>query len=99
VTTTEQALTELKARFGARWQIWYVPHALDGGVTWCARRWDADYRHNLHAHTPAELGNTSLRPKPGTDRATRPGAEPELPTFRSKAFATFTTPALYFQRK
>ena len=55
MTTTEQALAEFKARFGARWQIWYVPHALDGGVTWCARRWDADYRHNLNAHTPAEL--------------------------------------------
>ena len=55
MTATEQALTELKARFGACWQIWYVPHALDGGLTWCARRWDADYRHNLHAHTPAEL--------------------------------------------
>lgn len=55
MTTTEQALAEFKARFGARWQIWYVPHAMDGGVTWCARKWDADYRHNLHAHTPAEL--------------------------------------------
>ena len=55
MTTTEQALTELKARFGVSWQIWYVPHALDGGVTWCARRWDADHRHNLHAHTSAEL--------------------------------------------
>jgi hypothetical protein len=55
VTTTEQALAELKAHFGANWQIWYVPHALDGGMTWCARRWDADYRHNLHADTPGEL--------------------------------------------
>ena len=55
MTTTEQALTGLKASFGACWQIWYVPHAPDGGVTWCARRWDADYRHNLHACTPAEL--------------------------------------------
>ena len=55
MTSTEQALAEFKARFGDRWQIWYVPHALDGGVTWCARRWDADYRHNLHAQTPAEL--------------------------------------------
>ena len=36
VTTTEQALNELKAHFGASWQIWYVPHALDGGMTWCA---------------------------------------------------------------
>jgi hypothetical protein len=24
-------------------------------MTWCARRLDADYRHNLHANTPAEL--------------------------------------------
>ena len=55
MTTTKQALAELKAHFGASWQIWYVPHALDGGVTWCARRWDADYRQNLHADTPAEL--------------------------------------------
>jgi hypothetical protein len=55
VTTTEHALAELKARFGASWQIWCVPDALDGGMTWCARRWDADYRHNLHANTRAEL--------------------------------------------
>lgn len=55
MTTTEQTLAEFKARFGARWQIWYVPHTTDGGVTWCARRRDADYRQNLHASTPAEL--------------------------------------------
>jgi hypothetical protein len=29
VTTTEQALTELRARFDACCQIWYVPQALD----------------------------------------------------------------------
>ena len=55
MTTSEQAIAALKARFGERWQIWYVPHALSGDMTWCARRWDADHGHNLHAHTPAEL--------------------------------------------
>ncbi len=55
MTSAEEAIAALKARFEARWQIWYVPHALDGTMTWCARRWDADYSHNLHAHTPAEL--------------------------------------------
>jgi hypothetical protein len=24
----------LKERFGATWQVWFVPHAMDGGVTW-----------------------------------------------------------------
>ena len=55
MNTTAEALAALKARFGARWQIWYVPHAVDGSMTWCARRWDADYSHNLHAHTSGEL--------------------------------------------
>lgn len=49
MNTTAEALAALKARFGARWQIWYVPHAVDGSMTWCARRWDADYSHNLHS--------------------------------------------------
>jgi hypothetical protein len=62
VTTTEQALAEFKTRFGARWQIWYVPHAMDGGVTWCARRWDADYRHNLPAQTATELEESAGKP-------------------------------------
>jgi hypothetical protein len=46
-----EALDALKKQYGGSYQIWYVPHATDGGMTWCARRWDADYSHNLHAET------------------------------------------------
>jgi hypothetical protein len=53
VITTDQALATLRERWGARWEIWYVPLAL-GGLTWCARRHD-DHRRLLHGHTPGEL--------------------------------------------
>jgi hypothetical protein len=57
VSTTEEALAALNQKFVATWQIWFVPHFLDGGVTWCARRWDGDYRHNLHAYEPGHLAD------------------------------------------
>jgi hypothetical protein len=38
----------------AKWQVWYVPHALDGGVTWCARLHD-NHKIVLNANSPDEL--------------------------------------------
>jgi hypothetical protein len=57
VTGTDQALADLRARYGARWQVWYVPHALDGSVTWCAHPWSKkdDRRGVLHADKPEHL--------------------------------------------
>jgi hypothetical protein len=55
MNTTAEGLAALKARFGARWADLVRAARLDGSMTWCARRWDADYSHNLHAHTSAEL--------------------------------------------
>lgn len=32
------------------WRVWYVPHAHDGGVTWCAQR-----KPTIHAYSPEDL--------------------------------------------
>ncbi len=52
--TTEEALAALRARWGQRWQIWYVPLAV-GGATWCARRHGELVRNVIHADTPDHL--------------------------------------------
>ena len=33
------------------WRVWYVPHAHDGSVTWCAAR-----EPTIHAYSPEDLG-------------------------------------------
>ena len=38
----------LKAHPG--WRVWYVPHAHDGSVTWCAQR-----EPTIHAYSPEDL--------------------------------------------
>ncbi len=52
--TTDETLAALKARYGERWQLWYVPLAL-GGNTWCARRHGAPIGDVLNAHAAMEL--------------------------------------------
>ena len=32
------------------WRVWYVPHAHDGSVTWCAQR-----EPTIHAYSPEDL--------------------------------------------
>jgi hypothetical protein len=84
VTTTEQALAEFIARFGARWQIWYVPHALDGGVTCVRANGTPTTSTTCTPIRPPSLRNTLLKRKPSIDGATGPraGDEGELLTFR-----------------
>ena len=53
MTKDDEALAALRERWGARWEIWYVPLALSGN-TWCARRHD-NHRRLLHGHTGKEL--------------------------------------------
>ncbi len=53
-SAAHEDLAALKARWGARWEVWYVPLWL-GGITWCARLHD-NHRRLLHGHTPQELG-------------------------------------------
>jgi hypothetical protein len=57
VTETDQALAELRAKYGARWEIWYVPHSVQRGGTWCANPWSKkdDRRNVLHADKPEHL--------------------------------------------
>ncbi len=54
--TPDQHLAALKERFGARWEIWYVPR-LYGGPTWCANPWAKkdDRRNVLNADSPEHL--------------------------------------------
>ncbi len=55
MTATNEALAALKERWGARWQIWFVPLAL-GGMTWCARRHGDELVNVLHADRPRPPG-------------------------------------------
>jgi hypothetical protein len=56
VATDQEELEILRKRF-PRWQVWLVPHALDGGATWCANPWSKkdDRRNVLHADKPEHL--------------------------------------------
>ncbi len=45
----------LRAKYGERWMIWYVPRSFDGGYTWCARIHGDDLRNVLHADTAEHL--------------------------------------------
>jgi hypothetical protein len=52
---TDQALAALREQWGGRREVWYVPHAKDGSVTWCARRHGDELRNVLHAYRPEQL--------------------------------------------
>jgi hypothetical protein len=54
-TETDKALAALREQWGTRWQLWYVPNAMDGSVTWCARRHGDEIRNVLHAYRPEHL--------------------------------------------
>jgi hypothetical protein len=47
----DRALASLRGRHPG-WQIWYVPHACDGSVTWCAQR-----RPILNEDSPERLAD------------------------------------------
>ncbi len=55
MTTVSEALTALREQWGQRWQLWHVPHAMDGSVTWCARRHGDELRNVIHADTAEHL--------------------------------------------
>jgi hypothetical protein len=50
---TAEALAELEAAW-PKWQVWWVPRAIDGHLSWHARRRD-DERHVIHADSADEL--------------------------------------------
>jgi hypothetical protein len=50
----DKALATLRAQWGQRWQIWYVPLAV-GGATWCTRRHADHVRNVIHVDTPEHL--------------------------------------------
>ena len=56
MSAAEDQAAALRAEHGERWQIWYVPHALDGSMTWCARIHGDDLRNVVHADTAEHLG-------------------------------------------
>jgi hypothetical protein len=53
----DRALAALRDRFGERRQLWYLPHAIEPGQTWCAlRRTEQDDRTLVrHANSADEL--------------------------------------------
>ena len=54
---TDEALAALREQWGTLWQLWYVPNALDGSVTWCARRHGDGLRNVIHAYRPDHLAD------------------------------------------
>jgi hypothetical protein len=54
VSAAEDQAAALRAKYGERWKIWYVPLAL-GGYTWCARIHGDDLRNVVHADTAEYL--------------------------------------------
>jgi hypothetical protein len=54
-TETDKALAALREHWGERWEVWYVPHALDGSVTWCARRHGDKLPNVIRADTAGHL--------------------------------------------
>ena len=74
MTTASKALIALREQWGWRWQLWYVPHAMDGSVTWCARRHGDELRNVIYADTPehlaeymAEAQEGAPEPRPSTE--------------------------------
>jgi hypothetical protein len=55
ISETDKALAALREQWGERWQVWHVPNAMDGSVTWCARRHGDELRNVIHAYRPAHL--------------------------------------------
>jgi hypothetical protein len=55
VSAVEDQAGALREEHGDRWQIWYVPRALDGSMTWCARIHGDDLRNVVHADTAEHL--------------------------------------------
>jgi hypothetical protein len=51
----ELAKERLRKKWGERWAVWYVPHSLDGGATWCARLHGDDLRNVIHGDTAEHL--------------------------------------------
>jgi len=55
MSTVQDQAKALRAKHGEQWQIWYVPHALDGSYTWCARLHGDEIKNVLHADTAEHL--------------------------------------------
>jgi hypothetical protein len=55
MSAVEDQAAALREKHGARWKIWWVPHALDGSYTWCARLHGDDLKNVLHADTAEHL--------------------------------------------
>jgi hypothetical protein len=59
----DRVLASLRGRHPG-WQIWYVPHACDGSVTWCAQR-----RPLLNEPSPERLAEAIAEAERGHTRA------------------------------
>jgi hypothetical protein len=54
VSAADDQAAALRAKYGERWKIWYVPLTL-GGYTWCARIHGDEVRNVVHADTAGYL--------------------------------------------
>ena len=54
-TETDKALASLREQWGERWEVWYVPHAIDGSLTWYGRRHGDELPNVIRADTAEHL--------------------------------------------
>jgi hypothetical protein len=55
VSAVEDQAAALREKYGARWEIWWVPRSFDGNYTWCARLHGDHLRNVIHADTAEHL--------------------------------------------
>ena len=55
MSAVEDQAAKLREKHGERWEIWWVPHALDGSYTWCGRLHGDDIRNVVQADTADHL--------------------------------------------
>jgi hypothetical protein len=55
VSAVEDQAATLREKYGASWEIWWVPRSFDGNYMWCARLHGDHLRNVIHADTAEHL--------------------------------------------
>ena len=55
MSAVDDQAAALREKHGEKWAIWFVPHALDGSYTWCARLHGDDIRNVVQADSAEHL--------------------------------------------
>jgi hypothetical protein len=75
VSAIEDQVAGLREEYPA-WKIWGVPHSLDGGVTWCARRFEeTDLRNTIRTDRIEQLAVFLEQAEAGAEVVPHPESE------------------------